>query len=139
MPKRADSVRWIFNGRCDEAIAFYKETVGATVTMLMRFRESPDPHGMPLPSDWDEKVMHAGLNVGTQLLMVSDGASDAPLEFKGFSMSLSFATVAEARRAFDALSRGGSVFMPFGKTFWSPGYGMLVDGFGVNWMISADA
>ena len=129
-----------FNGRCDEAIAFYKQALGAEVTFLMRVNESPDP--IPpgaLPAGFDNKVMHATLNIGGATLMVSDGNSTAPSGFKGFRLSLGFDTPEEAERIFQALLPGGNVTMPLGKTFWSPAFGMLEDKFGMGWMVIAQA
>jgi PhnB protein len=125
-----------FNGRCDEALAFYRKTLGAEQTLLMRFKDSPDAPPMPLPPGWADKVMHAELNIGATVLMASDGcgAADA-LEFKGFSLSIDMPDAATARRAFDALAEGGTVQMPLDKTFFAPCFGMLTDRFGVSWML----
>ena len=125
-----------FSGRCDEAIAFYREALGAETLMVMRFSESPDPTppGMLQPG-FENKVMHATLMVGGQVLMASDGCDDKT-RFGGFSLSLAFPTEGEARKAFDALSVGGQIQMPLTKTFWSPCFGMTTDRFGVAWMIS---
>ena len=127
-----------FNGRCEEALKFYKEAVGAQVDMLMRFKESPEPHkpGM-IPKNWDAKVMHATFRVGDSVLMASDGNKEGA-SFSGFSLSLGVKTEAEAERAFAALSKGGKVTMPLAKTFWSPRFGMLVDRFGVGWMVTVE-
>ena len=126
-----------FNGRCEEAIEFYKKVLGAEVQMLMRNKESPEPHppGM-LPPGSENKVMHATLRVGSSNLMVSDGRCDGKPEFKGFTLSLDAATEAEAERLFSALADGGTVQMPLAKTFWSPKFGMVADRFGVGWMVS---
>ncbi len=127
-----------FNGRCDEAIAFYKEALGAEVTFLMRTNESPDP--IPpgaLPAGFENKVMHATLNIGGSSLMVSDGNSTEPSGFKGFRLSLGVDTTEEAERMFNALLPGGNVIVPLGKTFWSPAFGMLDDKFGMGWMVIA--
>jgi PhnB protein len=127
-----------FNGRCDEAIAFYKEALGAEVTFLMRTNESPDP--IPpgaLPAGFENKVMHATLNISGSSVMVSDGNSTAPSGFKGFRLSLGVDTTDEAERIFNALLPGGNVIMPLGKTFWSPAFGMLDDKFGMGWMVIA--
>ena len=127
-----------FNGRCDEAIAFYKEALGAEVAFLMRTNESPDP--IPpgaLPAGFENKVMHATLNIGGNMLMVSDGNSTAPSGFKGFRLSLGVDSSEEAVRIFNALLPGGNVIMPLGKTFWSPAFGMLDDKFGMGWMVIA--
>jgi len=129
-----------FDGRCEEALTFYRESVGADVTMLMRFKDSPDP--MPadkVPPGSDNKVMHASFNIGETMLMASDGFAKGETAFKGFSLSLTAADEAEARRLFTALSIGGEVHMPMGKTFWSPAFGMLVDRFGISWMVQVPA
>ncbi len=127
-----------FGGRCDEAIAFYKAAVGAEVEMLMRYNESPDP--MPpgvLAPGFEKKVMHASLKVGDSVVMVSDGCGgpDEP-KLGGFSLSLAVPTEADADRVFAALSEGGEVTMPLGKTFWSPRFGMLTDRFGIGRMVN---
>ncbi len=126
-----------FNGRCDEAIAFYKQALGAEVLMLMRNKEAPEkpPPGM-LPPGSDDKVMHATLRIGTSNLMCSDGRCDGKPVFNGFSLSLDAANEAEAERLFNALAAGGTVQMPLAKTFWSPKFGMVADRFGVGWMVS---
>jgi PhnB protein len=124
-----------FSGRCEEAIAFYTQVVGAQTDMLMRFSDSPEP--MPpgiLQPGFENKVMHAAFRVGGSTIMASDGCDDKT-KFSGFSLSLAVTTEAEADRAFAALSDGGTVTMPIGKTFWSPRYGMLTDRFGVSWMV----
>ena len=125
-----------FGGRCDEAIAYYREALGAQVEFLMRYNESPQPAppGM-LPPGFDAKVMHATLRIGSIALMVSDGNVEKG-QFVGFKLALEYPSESEARRAFDALASGGSVEMPLSKTFWSPCFGMLTDRFGVSWMVS---
>ncbi|MBD5801588.1 hypothetical protein AZOA_10040 [Azoarcus sp. Aa7] len=125
-----------FDGRCDEAIAFYRAVLGAEVTMLMRFRESPDPPppGV-LPPGFDEKVMHANLSFGDTQVMVSDGRCTGQSGFEGFALTVSLSDVAEVERVFGALAEGGQVQMPLEKTFWSPRFGMLADRFGVSWMV----
>jgi len=125
-----------FHGRCEEAIEFYRKTLNAEVQMLMRFKESPEkPPPGAMPPGWDNKVMHASLRIGQTPVMASDGCA-GEASFKGFSLSLSVPTEAEADRAFAALADGGKVSMPLSKTFWSPRFGMLEDRFGVGWMIS---
>lgn len=126
----------MFNGRCDEAIEFYKKAIGAKVEMLMRFNEAPEgpPPGM-LPPGHEKKVMHSSLKIGQSIVMASDGCHASGLEFKGFSLSLAVATEAEADRYFAALSEGGKVTMPLAQTFWSPKFGMLEDKFGIGWMV----
>ena len=124
-----------FGGRCDEALAFYREALGAEVELLMRFDESPEPPppGMLQPG-FEKKVMHASFRVRGVLLMASDGCNDQA-RCDGFKLNLSVPTEADARRAFDALAAGGTVEMPLTKTFWSPCYGMVTDRFGVEWMV----
>lgn len=125
-----------FPGNCEEAVHYYTRVLGAKVDMMMKFKESPDkcPEGM-LPPGYDDKIMHASFSVGGALVMASDGCGDSG-GFKGFSLSLAVPTEAEADRVFAALSEGGSVQMPLGKTFWSPKFGMLTDKYGVAWMVS---
>lgn len=131
-----------FDGRCAEAMAFYKEVLGAEEVMSLTFADSPDPHppGM-VPAGWDDKIMHACLRVGDALLMASDGGGcgGAAGGFQGFSLSLSAADEAEAQRIFAAFSEGGEVRMPLGKTFFSPCFGMVADKFGVPWMVNVAA
>ena len=126
-----------FNGRCEEAIAFYQRALGAEVLMLMRNNEAPEPAppGM-LPPGSEDKVMHATLRIGTSNLMLSDGRCDGKPVFNGFSLSIDAANEAEADRLFSALADGGTVQMPLAKTFWSPKFGMVADRFGVGWMVS---
>lgn len=125
-----------FDGRCEEALEFYRETLGAEVMMLMRVKENPDPvpPGMYPPGS-EDKVMHASFTVGESTLMASDGRAQGKPEFKGFSLSLSADNDAEAQRLFTALSAGGQVQMPLGKTFFASSFGMVADRFGVGWMV----
>lgn len=122
-----------FDGRCDEAIEFYKKTLGATVDMLMRWKDSPDK-SMCSPSN-ENKVMHASLKISETRVMASDGRNTGNPEFKGFALSVNAKDEAEADRLFNSLSVGGNVMMPLGKTFFSPRFGMTTDKFGVNWMV----
>jgi len=125
-----------FNGRCDEAIAFYQKALGAQVQMLMRFSESPAP--MPpgsLPPGSENKVMHSSLRIGDSVVMATDGDCTGRTAFDGISLTLNVADAAEAERVFAALSDGGQVRMPLAKTFFSSSFGMLADRFGVGWLI----
>lgn len=126
----------MFGGRCEEALEFYRNALGAQIDMLMRFSESPDPTppGM-LPPDFENKIMHASFRIGDNVLMASDGC-EVGAQFKGFSLSIAVATEAQADHFFNALSDGGQVQMPLTKTFWSPRFGMLTDRFGIAWMIN---
>ena len=129
-----------FAGRCEEAIDFYKKTLGAEVMMLMRFKDSPEPPqpGM-IPPDSENKVMHASLRMGDTVVMASDGRCEGAPSFEGFSLSVTVADEAEADRVFAALAEGGKIQMPLSKTFWSSRFGMLSDRFGVGWMVSVAA
>jgi len=126
-----------FDGRCEEALDFYKKTLGAKVEMMMRFKENPDKDKNPncMPSD-DNKIMHAAFKVGDTMVMGSDGmAAGGKPEFKGFSLTVSAKDDAEAEKTFAALSDGGKVEMPLTKTFFSSKFGMLNDKFGIGWMV----
>jgi PhnB protein len=126
-----------FEGRCEEALEFYCRALGAEVTLLMRFKESPDP-GSCRPGT-EDKVMHANFRIGNTTVMASDGRCEGHPAFQGFSLSLSLTDEAEAERLFAALSDGGQVQMPLTKTFWSQCFGMVADRFGVSWMINVIA
>jgi PhnB protein len=128
-----------FNGRCEEAIEFYRKSLGAEVGMIMRYKESPEPPqpGM-VPPGFENKIMHSSFRVGQSMLMASDGCSTEKANFEGFTLSLSVANEAEADRVFGALAEGGQVRMPLSKTFWSPRFGMVMDRFGIGWMISVE-
>ncbi len=129
-----------FDGRCEEAIEFYRRALGAELTLLMRFKEAPEPAapGM-VPPGSENKVMHATLRIGETLVMASDGRCVGAPVFKGFCLSLTVADAAEADKAFVALADGGQVQMPLGKTFFSPRFGMVNDRFGVPWMVIVPA
>ena len=129
-----------FNGRCEEAVEFYRKALGAEVEMMMRFKDSPDPlpPGMLAPG-FENKVMHASLRIGGAVIMASDGMAADATEFKGFSLSIDAPDAAGVDRLFNALAEGGTVTMPAGKTFWSPWFGMLTDRFGVGWMVGVNA
>jgi PhnB protein len=126
-----------FNGRLDDAIAFYKDALGAEVQMLLRYKDSPEPlpEGARAPG-FEDKVMHSCLKIGETTLFASDSCS-APgsAGFNGFGLTIAAKDEAEADRLFAALVDGGEVRMPLGKTFFSPRFGMVVDRFGVLWMV----
>lgn len=123
------------SGQCDEALAFYQQHLGATISMLIRFNESPKPLPTDLPDGYEDKVMHCEFSVGDMSIMASDGCKESTGEFRGFSLTLTIADEAYARQAFQALSEGGEVNMPLSETFWSPLYGQVTDKFGISWMI----
>ena len=129
----------MLSGRAEEALAFYSQAIDANTTMLMRFDESPDNnHAMPLPPDWGQKIMHSSMTVGDTTVMLSDGMSAEAVSFAGVSLSITANDETQAKRLFDALAVGGKVFMPLGKTVWSPCFGMVSDKFGVSWMVGLD-
>jgi PhnB protein len=125
-----------FDGRCEEAIEFYRSALGAEVTMLMRFKENPEPpeHSM-VPPGAEDKVMHASFRIGDTTVLASDGRCQGRPNFQGFSLSLAVPDEAEAEQLFASLADGGEVQMPLSKTFFSPLFGMVADRFGVSWMI----
>jgi PhnB protein len=127
-----------FDGRCEEALAFYRRTLGAKVDMLMRFKDHPEG-GQPgmVPPGSEEKVMHASFHVGDSEIMASDGRCQGKPTFQGFALALPVASDAEAERIFAALGDGGQVQMPMAKTFFASRFGMVADRFGVSWMVLA--
>lgn len=125
-----------FNGRCEEALAFYRQALGAEVTAMVRFRESPDPVSPEhLPPGFEDKVMHASFRVGETTIMASDGNSKEPARFQGAALTVSVSDDADAERVFAALAEGGQIQMPLGKTFFSSKFGMATDRFGLLWMV----
>ena len=125
-----------FDGKCEEAVEFYRRALGAEVVMLMRFRDSPEPAqpGM-VPPGAEDKVMHAALRIGDTMVLGSDGRCLGQPDFRGFALSLTAADEAEADRLFATLAEGGQVQMALSKTFFSPRFGMVADRFGVSWMV----
>jgi PhnB protein len=129
-----------FDGRCEQALEFYRSALGAEVTSLHRFKDSPEPHtpGM-IPPGAENKVMHASFRVGGTTVLASDGRCTGHPSFQGFSLSLTVPNDAEAERLFAALGQGGQVQMPLTKTFFSSRFGMVADRFGVSWMVYVGA
>jgi PhnB protein len=123
------------DGRCEEALEFYKRVLGAEVQMLMRFKDSPEAGQPGMPPPPPDKVMHATFRIGETTLMASDGECRGKPGFQGFSLSLKVPTEAEAERLFAALGEGGQVQMPLIQTFFSPRFGIVADRFGVSWMV----
>ena len=121
-----------FQGRCEEAFAFYRRAIGAEVESLVRFGDMPGG-----PPDAADKVMHAVARIGETVIMASDGERRGHTSFEGFSLSLTAADDAEAERLFAALGDGGQVRMPLSPTPFASRFGMLVDPFGVSWMVVA--
>ena len=128
-----------FDGRTEEALAFYGKTVGAKVEMLMRFKDSPEPPppGM-VPPGSENKVMHSSFRIGDSVIMASDMGCTGKPGFQGINLSLAVANDAEAKQKFNALADGGKVEMPLTKTFFASSFGTLTDRFGVTWMVIAE-
>jgi PhnB protein len=133
-----------FEGRCEEALNFYQQALGAQVGVLMRNKDAPPMEGgAPKPPEGCEpegsspgdKILHAAFTVGGSTLMATDGMNSGKPDFKGISLSLAVDSEAEARRLFNALADGGQVRMPLAQTFFSPAFGMVADRFGVSWMV----
>jgi PhnB protein len=121
-----------FDGTCEQAMRFYADALGGTIAMMTRFGDSPGCEELP-----PDRIMHARLTFGDQVLMASDNHPAFPYEgIKGCSISLNVDTPEQAQRAFDALSQGGTVQMPLGETFWAQRFGMFTDRFGVPWMVN---
>src|SRR5262245_17019472 len=134
MPNAMHVQPYLFlDGRCEEALEFYQKALGAEVTALLRYKDSPDP-GMVPPGGRD-KVMHASFRVGGTTVMASDGRCEGHPSFAGFALSLTVPNETEAERFFTSLGAGGQVQMPLTKTFFPPRFGMLADRFGVSWMV----
>jgi PhnB protein len=125
-----------FDGTCEEAMAFYREKLGASVEFIMRYKEAPEaPPPGRIPAGWENKIMHASLLLNDTRIMASDDCTGGSKTRSGFALVLSTATEVEADHAFTALSDGGKVSMPLSKTFFSPKFGMLTDKFGIMWMV----
>jgi PhnB protein len=126
-----------FNGRCEQAIEFYRQAVGAEISERLRVKDSPEPCNPPggLPAGYENRIMHCNLRIGGTSFMASDGCSTEPQDFQGFTLTLTVPNEAEADRAFGALADGGKVKMPLARTFWSPRFGVVEDRFGVGWMV----
>ena len=122
------------DGRCEEATEFYRNNLGAEVTMLMRWKDCPEKGGMGTTPP-DDKVMHSSIRIGDSTILASDGQCSGQPNLQGFALSLTAKDEAEARRLFTALGDGGQVQMPLDKTFFSPAFGMVADKFGVSWMV----
>lgn len=125
-----------FEGRCEEALAFYKQALGAETGMVLRYRDNPEPPAQStIPPGHEDKIMHATFRVGDTVLMASDGRCSGAAQFDGFSLTVAVNSDDEARKSFDALRDGGEAIMPLTRTFFSPAFGMVRDRFGVKWMV----
>jgi PhnB protein len=125
-----------FDGRCEAAFNFYEKILGGKIQMMMQHEGTPAAEHVP--AEWRKKIMHARMAVGDQVLMGSDAPPDRYHKPQGFSIALQVETAAEADRIFQALSEGGRVTMPIQETFWAIRFGMLVDQFGIPWMVDCE-
>jgi len=123
-----------FNGRTEEALAFYQNALGAETLSVMHFKDSPE--GVNATPDWLGKVMHATFRIGSSLIMATDGVNATPQVFSGFSISISADDVESGEKMFTALSDGGTIRMAWQRTFWTSGFGMVSDRFGIPWMVT---
>ena len=123
------------DGRSEEMLSFYKQAVGAQITMLMKFKEAPDQSQMSPGSA--EKIMHAAFKIGETDIMISDGMNKGNPKFDGFALTIQAKDPVEAEKYFKGLTNGGEVTMPLAETFFAKSFGMLRDKFGVNWMVIA--
>ena len=126
-----------YDSNCEAAFKFYEKVLGGKIEMLLRNDEAPE--SMPVPPERKKQIMHARISIDGEILMASDAPPDHFNKPQGFAVSLTVNDPAEAERKFKALSEGGSTNMPFGKTFFSKGFGMCVDQFGIPWMVNCPA
>ena len=125
-----------FNGQCEEAFTLYERVLGGQLGNMFRYAGTPMAH--QVPADWEDKVMHGSITVGGQVLMGGDVAPDRYEAPKGFSLSIQIKDAAEAERIFRELSDAGSMVMPLEKTFWAERFGMVIDRFGIPWLINCE-
>ena len=125
-----------FDGKCEEALEFYKGAIDAKVDMMMRFKEAPDQSQMQ--PNTGEKVMHAAFHVGSTQVLASDGHCAGKPSFQGFGLALNAQNDAEAEKLFTAVGKGGQVLQPLTTTFFASKFGMVADKFGIMWMVIAE-
>lgn len=123
-----------FNGNCETAFKFYEKCLGAKITFMMPYEGSPLAN--EVPAEWRGKILHASLQVGDALILGADAPPGRYEKPQGFAVTLSPKDPAEAERIFVGLSESGTVTMPMQGTFWAARFGMLVDQFGIPWMIN---
>ena len=126
-----------FNGQCEAAFRLYERCLGGKIGRIFRYAGSPMAN--QVPADWQDKIMHGSLTVGEHVLMGGDVAPDRYEEPKGFSLSLQLKRTADAEDIFRELAKGGRVVMPLEKTFWAARFGMVVDRFGIPWLINCES
>jgi PhnB protein len=125
-----------FDGKCDEAIAFYSSAIGAKTQMLMRYKDCPDPQGKAAcKPGTEDKVMHANVKIRDTEVLMADGHCGGNPKFEGFGLALQAKDNQDAEKLFAALSEGGNVMMPMSETFFAHRFGMVADKFGVMWMV----
>jgi PhnB protein len=125
-----------FKGQCEEAFRAYEKSLGGRVGELFRYGGSP--MAGDVPGDWSDKIMHGSITIGDQLLMGGDVAPERYEAPRGFSLSLQMTSVADAERIFQDLATGGTLVVPLAKTFWAERFGMVVDRFGVPWLVNCE-
>ena len=126
-----------FNGRCEEALSFYADKLGAEVLLKMHYKDAPpNPDQTPNPK-FADMVMHASVKFGSTILMMSDDCMSESVTHTGFRLTLTGNDLAHAEKLYNALAEGGKVDMPWQATFWTKGFGMLTDKFGIGWMVMA--
>jgi PhnB protein len=123
-----------YNGNCEEALKYYQKVLGARIEATHLYEGGPAE--MPIPPEWSKKIMHARVTIDGEVLMASDAAPGHFQQPQGYAVSLQVEQPADAERRFNALADGGTVTMPFGKTFFSKGFGMCIDKFGIPWMVN---
>lgn len=127
-----------FEGRCEEALTFYKNALGGEILSMMRYKDSPLPEEPGArPPGFGDKIMNASLRIGDSVLMASDGGCGGSPEFKGVSLSITLPDPSEANRIFAALAQGGAVLVPMTETFFAQRFGMVADRFGLTWLVLA--
>jgi PhnB protein len=127
-----------FNGQCEEAFEFYEKCLGGKIDGLFRYEAAPATEGQRVPPDWRNKIMHARMRVGDQVLMGMDAPSERFHKPQGFHVNIAVNDVGQGKKIFDALSEKGNVVMPFGPTFWAAGFGMFTDRFAIPWMVNCE-
>jgi PhnB protein len=125
-----------FDGQCEAAFKFYERLLNGKVTFQMTWGEMPGAD--KFPAETHKLIMHSTLSVGDEVLMGADAPPGSYQKPQGMNVSLHLKDTAEGERIFKALAEGGTMIMPFEKTFWSPGFGMCVDQFGIPWMINCE-
>jgi PhnB protein len=127
-----------FSGQCEEAFRFYEKALGGKIEGLFRYEGAPGAEGQEISQEWKNKVMHASMKIGDQVLMGMDAPPERFQKPQGFHVNIGVNSVAEGKRIYEALSEKANVIMPFGPTFWSPGFAMFTDRFGTPWMVNTE-